>query len=441
MRMPGHCARLLLAALVALALPCMLPATAQEQVAAIAPDAPDAGVEKPRQVRQELSAIEQQLRVTEEQRAAIEAEAERTAADRAALSQRLVESARASNEMTQEMAALEQRLNAMAIREAALKTALTARNREMSDLLAAMQRLGRSPPPALLVQPRDAVGALRSAMMLGTAVPQLRSEAEALDRELSELAELSSAIDTAKRAYADRLDRRRQEDLRLEALIRRRQMAEDLARQEAAALVARQADLARRAESLGALIAALDAQPPVAAQASDLQAASYDVAGLRQGMAKLAASAAFSTLKGVLNPPVAGLVAARFGQADAAGRAAIGMTFSAEPGERVDAPADAEVLYSGPFRSYGQLLILNAGDGYHIVLAGMAEIDVRVGQLVLAGEPVARMGARRLASADATTQMPDNGQALYVEFRKDGQPVDPAPWWAERPSGRTRNDT
>jgi len=83
-------------------------------------------------------------------------------------------------------------------------------------------------------------------------------------------------------------------------------------------------------------------------------------------------------------------------------------------------------------------LILDAGDGYHIVLAGMSRINVALGRKVLAGEPVGAMGEARLASlTSATTGSPE----LYVEFRKDGKPVDPAPWWAERRSGRTGNDT
>ncbi len=60
---------------------------------------------------------------------------------------------------------------------------------------------------------------------------------------------------------------------------------------------------------------------------------------------------------------------------------------------RFSRPADGWVVYAGPFRSYGQVLILNAGDGYHIVLAGMERIDAALGQFVLAGEPVAVMGA------------------------------------------------
>jgi septal ring factor EnvC (AmiA/AmiB activator) len=88
------------------------------------------------------------------------------------------------------------------------------------------------------------------------------------------------------------------------------------------------------------------------------------------------------------------------------------------------------VVYSGPFRSYGQLLIINAGGGYHVLLAGMGRIDVSLGQFVLTGEPVAVMGA----SLPAGQGHNDNSRpVLYVEFRKDGRPIDPGPWWAEAP--------
>jgi septal ring factor EnvC (AmiA/AmiB activator) len=106
----------------------------------------------------------------------------------------------------------------------------------------------------------------------------------------------------------------------------------------------------------------------------------------------------------------------------------------------VTAPSDGSVLYAGPFRSYGQLLILNAGDGYHVVLAGMSRISVAPGQTVLAGEPVGAMGEARVASASAAP-LGNTAPELYVEFRKDGKPVDPAPWWADRHSGRTGNGT
>ena len=63
-------------------------------------------------------------------------------------------------------------------------------------------------------------------------------------------------------------------------------------------------------------------------------------------------------------------------------------------GAQVTAPCDGWVVFAGNFRSYGQLLIINAGGGYHVLLAGMERITVDLGQFVLTGEPVAVMGKR-----------------------------------------------
>jgi septal ring factor EnvC (AmiA/AmiB activator) len=95
------------------------------------------------------------------------------------------------------------------------------------------------------------------------------------------------------------------------------------------------------------------------------------------------------------------------------------------------------VVYAGPFRSYGQLLILNAGDGYHVVLAGMERISVDIGQFVLTGEPVAVMGSG-LTQVAAAASVGTSQPVLYVEFRKDGTPVDPGPWWAKNESEKVR---
>ena len=103
-------------------------------------------------------------------------------------------------------------------------------------------------------------------------------------------------------------------------------------------------------------------------------------------------------------------------------------------GAQVTAPCDGWVVYAAPYRSYGQLLILNAGGGYHILLAGMERISVDLGQFVLTGEPVAVMG-----SGSQIASGPGSGQpVLYIELRKDGTPIDPSPWWAPSDNEKVR---
>jgi septal ring factor EnvC (AmiA/AmiB activator) len=106
------------------------------------------------------------------------------------------------------------------------------------------------------------------------------------------------------------------------------------------------------------------------------------------------------------------------------------MLISTRTGAFVTSPCDGWVSYAGPYRGYGQLLIVNAGQGYYIILAGMDRINVNVGQFVLAGEPVALMGDRPTRTA-AALAVGAAHPTLYVEFRKDGTAIDPGPWWAK----------
>ena len=118
-----------------------------------------------------------------------------------------------------------------------------------------------------------------------------------------------------------------------------------------------------------------------------------------------------------------------FGDPDGFGGQDKGVSIAAPPGATVSTPVDAWVAYAGPYRSYGQLLILNAGEGYYLVLAGMERIEVAVGQFVLAGEPVAVMGGARRAAATAAIGAAQ--PVLYIEFRKNDTVIDPNPWWAK----------
>jgi septal ring factor EnvC (AmiA/AmiB activator) len=146
--------------------------------------------------------------------------------------------------------------------------------------------------------------------------------------------------------------------------------------------------------------------------------------------ARLAPAVAFADAKGLLPLPVSGSLLKSFGAADGFGGSEKGISFATRTNAIVSAPADGWIRFSGPYRSYGQLLIIDTGGGYYVILAGMERINVEVGQFVLAGEPVATMGdgSRKTAAAVAIGAAEPT---LYVEFRKDGVAIDPGPWWVK----------
>jgi septal ring factor EnvC (AmiA/AmiB activator) len=110
-----------------------------------------------------------------------------------------------------------------------------------------------------------------------------------------------------------------------------------------------------------------------------------------------------------------------------------GLQLQTRPGGAVVSPCDGLIIYAGEFRTYGQLLIISPGGGYHILLAGLSQIDVQVGQFVLMGEPVGVM-----SSAVKSQSVQDSGPVLTVEFRKDQKPIDPDPWWSSEASRKVQ---
>lgn len=154
---------------------------------------------------------------------------------------------------------------------------------------------------------------------------------------------------------------------------------------------------------------------------------------------RLEPSQPFQAMRGLLQLPAQGRRVLSFGERGASIRSE-GIAIETRPGAQIIAPSEGTVMYAGEFRSYGQVLIINAGGGYLVLLAGLSQIDVQVGQAVLAGEPVGTMkapqGENLIQRGPAGRTAPkDEGQratpVLYVEFRKDGKSIDSAPWWAD----------
>jgi septal ring factor EnvC (AmiA/AmiB activator) len=143
---------------------------------------------------------------------------------------------------------------------------------------------------------------------------------------------------------------------------------------------------------------------------------------------------AFNLAKNKLPMPAQGRRVLSFGEKTQYGGQSKGIVIETRHNAQVTSPCDGWIVYAGEFRSYGQLLIINAGGGYHVLVAGLSQIDVQPGQFVLAAEPVGTMsGAPRKAQIATQVSAQDSAQTsspvLYVEFRKDGQPIDPDPWW------------
>ena len=207
---------------------------------------------------QELDATRAQQRAAVEAQTKLKLEIEAIGADRRALNAQLIDTATRVRDVEANIEATQARLKPLDERERMFRTSLDERREVIVEILAALQRMGRQPPPALVVRPEDALQAVRTAIMLGAVVPQMRSEADALSGDLAELVKLRKDIDVENAKLTSNLEEQSREQLRLNMLIEERQKKEDAADQELDAQKQHAADLSHQVDNLKDLIGKLE---------------------------------------------------------------------------------------------------------------------------------------------------------------------------------------
>src|SRR5215470_3285297 len=404
----------------------------------VAPSAKEGGsLDAFKQRDQELTALREQQRRALENEAKLKREIESIGTDRRKFNAQLIESAERVRAIEAAIIKANERIKPLDDREQEIRKSLEDRRGVIGEILAALQRIGRRPPPVIMGRPEDALESLRTAMLLGSVLPGMRQQTTALAADLSELSRVRKDLAEERERLERDLKMIADEGLRLTMLTGQRQKQLQEVEKNLAIEHQKAGQIGREAENLKDLIGGLERDLDGTTRATRLAARTNDEkkvldirsdATVAKDPGRLAPAIAFASAKKRLPLPVNGVKIREFGASDGLGGAEKGLSIATRNGSTVTAPCDGWVVYAGPFRNYGQLLILNAGDGYHVLLAGMEHISVDLGQFVVTGEPVAVMGSRAQAAATVTA---GSGQpVLYVEFRKDGTPVDPGPWWA-----------
>ncbi|WP_420134217.1 murein hydrolase activator EnvC family protein [Rhodopseudomonas sp.] len=392
-----------------------------------------------KQRAQELEAAREAQKRAAELQDKLKADLAAIGEDRTKLNQQLIDIAAKVRAVETKITDAEARLVPLDAREAQIRSSLDQRRGEIGEVLAALQRAGRRAPPALLVRPEDALQSLRTAILLGAVVPDLRERAERLATDLGELIAVRKTIAAERDQLAADRTAMTTDQTRLAALVDERQRKQSAVEKDIETERSRALTLSRQVDSLTGLIAKMEqdlkSAAKAAAAAGQKGAPMANLAALKDP-GRLSPAIAFASAKGMLGLPVNGTKIRDFGRPDGVGGVERGISLATRPGAQVTTPCDGWVVYAGPFRSYGQLLILNAGGGYHVLIAGMERISVNIGQFVLTGEPVATMGSTSqvasILAASATQPI------LYIEFRKDGTPIDPGPWWAANEGEKVR---
>jgi len=387
----------------------------------------------------DLEAVEASLTLSQERIDALKAEIAEMEGDRTRQNAALIAAAQRVRLAEIEVADVEERLSALIVNELEVRGRLDGSNAEIANVLAALERISLNPPPALIVDPDDALGSARSAILIAAIVPQLRAKADSVTSDLKALTDIKTQALAEEATLKANYAVLEEERLRIATLIVARKQGIEVRSGELAAEEAEAVALAARATTLQELIGSLSEQANSVSSASAAANAAIDpdapVLTAEQIQVALANTARtepaipFGAARGYLTMPTNGVNVVDYGASDGFGGISQGISVVTRADAQVVAPADGWVLYKGPYLNYGQIVILNTGQNYTALLAGLDTVTVDIGQFVQMGMPVGTMGSRTIGRS-VTTNAGAAQPTLYIELRQNNEPVDPTGWWA-----------
>lgn len=362
--------------------------------------------------------MQKKLQESRERQRELTQEAAKLAQQQRELQKKLVAAARKLQAQEDLVSQSEDKLAKLLAEEQAAQAALETRRTELGQTLASLAHLSRQPPEAMVLAPGSALDMVRASQLMAALVPEIEQRAAKLKDELTRLARLRAGVASEQEklgAAIAQLDRERRD---LEFLQAETNAAAAQTREDRDSERERAAQLTAQAKDLRALVDRLIEQER---REQERRAAEARNRAVPPKTPDREPPEGYAALEGSAALPARGRLIGGYGQADENGVPLRGIRIETRAGGQVIAPADGKVMFAGPFRGYGQLLIIAHGGGYHSLLAGFGRIDRRVGQWVLAGEPVGLM------SGPATT---NEKPILYLELRRKGEPVNPLPWLA-----------
>lgn len=354
----------------------------------------------------ELSELEKELESAQKERRTLDSRHAALEEELKTLRQQLVSLAARVRQSQLSLSETEDKLRILSEQATQRESALKSEQQRLSSLVRASISLSHTPAEAMIMMPGDVNQTMKTARALKMASDSVREQTQSIAVQLAELESMKDKVEQSKKELANRQEALHNEQQQLAlALDQRRNVQKTLAK-ERTQLEAHLADLARKTKDLKELVSSIEEER----RSPAASATAAPEASARSAERNIAAA------KGKLTPPVRGKLVQRYGEKSAKNSTSRGLALSVAAGSTVVAPFDGEVVFTGPFLAYGDMVILRHGEHFHSLLAGLGKIEVSVGEFLLEGEPIGAMGEG------------EGQKRLYMELREHNQPVNPAPW-------------
>lgn len=388
----------------------------------------------------ELEQMEKQVEAQNIEHKKLQAQATQISMELANVSQDMIKSAKLIQNSEEKISQMENELIKLQEDLKIAEENFAIEDENLIRTLSALQNLALKPTEALFVQPLTPVEIIRSAMLLRETVPFLEQNATRIRGDLEKITKQKELVEKQFAKITKQKVILEKEHEQMKTLVQKKSKFRNAVEIKSVQTKKKVEVLASQAQDLRDLLTKLDDQRKAAKkkkQEAERKRLAEKRALEEQRMAETKkleqeqradliklkpefineGEGNFVQAKGRLSRPARGQIVAAYGQETSKGVSSKGVTIKTRNQAQVISPYDGSVIFAGPFRGYGNLIIIEHGQGYLSLLAGLENIDCELGQMLLAGEPVG--------------QMPNSDEAkLYVELRKDNHPIDPMAWIA-----------
>ncbi len=364
--------------------------------------------------------IEMDKSAVEAKKAELESQAKKIAGEMDDTKDALVSVAADVKKNEARLTELDKRIVAGRAEQDEIEARLKKDRRSIGDLVLALERLDRTPPEALLAKPGAPLETAQSAMLLQSILPNIYDRAEHLKKDLARLDELIANLQKDREEVKEASQTLAEKQETMNGLLKKRQALYASTRGGIKEQEAELREISARAENIQQLVSSVEEYQKEAESRTQKAARTHVDDGADDGGMAPAPAAARATpipKAGAAQLPVSGVIRVGYKQRDEIGAESQGLTIEGRPGALVVSPMGGVVRYAGPFRNYGQIIIVEHQKEYHSLIAGLARIDTVVGQSVAAGEPVGTLSRKSGGGGNPT---------LYYELRLNGEPVNPA---------------
>ena len=362
------------------------------------------------QTSNDVDALTKKEQVAREKAEALESERKKVRKDVSSLKKTLAKTAQQTQIIETNLTSLEQETASLTAQAETLTAQISTDRAQYTELLAALQRLEASPPPTLALTPRNAKRAADAGLLMATLSDQLKKRAEALSLSLTALDITHAQLVLKKSDLSETRAKLKSEMKTVNAGLASKSKLEAKLADEKKTAAAEADRFAAESKSLVDLIAKLESE---ASKVIPRTKPGKPGSKPTKKLILPKGTKRFAEAKGGMISPVSGRLIKSYGRGEK------GQTYAGRSGGQVIAPYAGRVEFSGPFKNYENVVILNVGDGYFVLLTGLNDLYIDAGDTVRRGEPVGTLPNQ-------------TGAELYIELRKNGSPVDPKPWLAAK---------